>query len=39
MRDPLPLRIGKFVPSSHDRDSSSTTLESHESHIPAHQNP
>jgi hypothetical protein len=39
MGDPLPLRIGKFIPSNHDRGSRSTNLESHESHIPARWNP
>jgi hypothetical protein len=31
--DPLPLRIGKFVPSNHREDSRSANLEAHESHI------
>src|SRR4026208_1072229 len=38
MCNPLPLLVGKFVPSSHVRDSRSSNLESYESHIPAGRN-
>ena len=31
--DPLPLRIGKFIPSNHNENSRSPNLESYESHI------
>jgi hypothetical protein len=37
--NPLPLHIGKFVPLGHRRDSRSSNLDSHESHIPVRRNP